>query len=119
MVLRGLRTEDDFETIQLAYLAGNSMLSNHLGLEGAPADFISKFIGSEEIVDNKYDEVSDEYKLVLEGYALGLIVMRKSFLIKFYIKTFSAYSKNDAKIWPASTFYKIKRWRMGWKDIKR
>ena len=36
--------EDDFETIQLAYLAGNSMLSNHLGLEGAPADFISKFI---------------------------------------------------------------------------
>ena len=35
--------EDDFETIQLAYLAGNSMLSNYLGLEGAPADFISKF----------------------------------------------------------------------------
>ena len=35
--------EDDFETIQLAYLAGNSMLSNHLGAEGAPADFISKF----------------------------------------------------------------------------
>ncbi len=71
--------EDDFETIQLAYLAGNSMLSNHLGLEGAPADFISKFIGSEEIVNNKYDEVSDEYKLVLEGYALGLNSYAKKF----------------------------------------
>ena len=78
--------EDDFETIQLAYLAGNSMLSNHLGLEGAPADFISKFIGSEEIVDNKYDEVSDEYKLVLEGYALGLNSYAKKFPSKVLYK---------------------------------
>ena len=78
--------EDDFETIQLAYLAGNSMLSNHLGLEGAPADFISKFIGSEEIVDNKYDEVSDEYKLVLEGYALGLNSYAKKFPDKVLYK---------------------------------
>ncbi len=78
--------EDDFETIQLAYLAGNSMLSNHLGLEGAPADFISKFIGSEEIVNNKYDEVSDEYKLVLEGYALGLNSYAKKFPDKVLYK---------------------------------
>ena len=78
--------EDDFETIQLAYLAGNSMLSNHLGLEGVPADFISKFIGSEEIVNNKYDEVSDEYKLVLEGYALGLNSYAKKFPDKVLYK---------------------------------
>ena len=71
--------EDDFETIQLAYLAGNSMLSNHLGTEGAPADFISKFIGSKEIVEKKFHEVSDEYKSVLEGYAQGLNSYAKKF----------------------------------------
>ncbi len=78
--------EDDFETIQLAFLAGNSMLSNHLGSEGAPADFISKFIGSKEIVDEKYNEISDEYKLVLEGYALGLNSYAKKFPDKVLYK---------------------------------
>ena len=96
--------EDDFETIQLAYLAGNSMLSNHLGLEGAPADFISKFIGSEEIVDNKYDEVSDEYKLVLEGYALGLNSYAKKFPDKVLsvgmLSTVAGRSEDDSKkVW--------------------
>jgi len=71
--------EDDFKTIQLAYLAGNSMLSNLLGTEGAPADFISKFIGSKEIVEKKFHEVSDEYKSVLEGYAQGLNSYAKKF----------------------------------------
>jgi len=31
--------EDDFTTIQEAYLAGNAMLSKYIGLKGAPADF--------------------------------------------------------------------------------
>jgi len=78
--------EDDFETIQLGYLAGNSMLSNHLGVEGAPADFISKFIGSEEIVDKKYNEISDKYKLVLDGYAQGLNSYAKKFPDKVLYK---------------------------------
>jgi len=78
--------EDDFETIQLAYLAGNSMLSNHLGAEGAPADFISKFIGSEEIVDKKYNEISDKYKSVLDGYAQGLNSYAKKFPDKVLYK---------------------------------
>ena len=78
--------EDDFETIQLAYLAGNSMLSNHLGTEGAPADFISRFIGSKEIVEKKFNEVSDEYKLVLEGYAQGLNSYAKKFPNKVLYK---------------------------------
>ena len=30
--------EDDFETMQLGYLAGNALLSKHLGLKGASAD---------------------------------------------------------------------------------
>ena len=38
--------EDDFNTIQEAYLAGNAMLSRHIGLKGATAEFITQFIGS-------------------------------------------------------------------------
>jgi acyl-homoserine-lactone acylase len=40
--------EDDFTTIQEAYLAGNAMLSNYIGLKGAAADFITQFIGSKK-----------------------------------------------------------------------
>ena len=64
--------EDDFNTIQEAYLAGNGMLSKHIGLEGAPADFITQFIGSKELIDEKIGEISDEYLKVISGYAEGL-----------------------------------------------
>ena len=37
-------SEDDFKTIQEAYLAGNGLLSKHIGLKGAPVDFISQLI---------------------------------------------------------------------------
>ena len=33
--------EDDFITIQQSYLAGNNLLSNHLGKKGIPADFLA------------------------------------------------------------------------------
>ena len=62
------------------------LISDHLGTEGAPADFISKFIGSEEIVDKKFNEVSDEYKSVLEGYAKGLNSYAKKFPDKVLYK---------------------------------
>ena len=64
--------EDDFTTIQEAYLAGNGMLSKYIGLEGAPADFITQFIGSKEIIDEKIGEISEEYYDVISGYAQGL-----------------------------------------------
>ncbi len=64
--------EDDFNTIQEAYLAGNAMLSNYIGLKGAPADFITQFIGSKELIDKKIGEISDEYLKVISGYAQGL-----------------------------------------------
>ena len=34
------------------------MLSKYIGLEGAPADFITQFIGSKEIIDEKIGEIS-------------------------------------------------------------
>ena len=52
--------EDDFNTIQEAYLAGNAMLSKYIGLKGAPADFITQFIGSKEIINEKIGEISDD-----------------------------------------------------------
>ncbi len=64
--------EDDFITIQEAYLAGNAMLSQYMGLKGAPADFISQFIGSEELIDQNIDDISNDYMKVVRGYAEGL-----------------------------------------------
>ena len=64
--------EDDFNTIQEAYLAGNAMLSKHIGLKGAPADFITQFIGSKELIDEKIGEISSDYLKVISGYAQGL-----------------------------------------------
>ena len=37
-------SEDDFKTIQEAYLAGNGLLSKHIGLRGAPADFLTQLM---------------------------------------------------------------------------
>ena len=64
--------EDDFNTIQEAYLAGNAMLSRHIGLKGAPADFITQFIGSKELIDEKIGEISNDYLKVISAYAQGL-----------------------------------------------
>ena len=65
--------EDDFTTIQQGYLAGNNMLSKNIGNAGLGADFIAQFIGSEELFNSRYEnEISAEYKKVVDGYAVGL-----------------------------------------------
>ena len=65
--------EDDFETIQIGYLAGNNLLSKHLGNIGLGADFISQFIDSEDLFDSKYNsDISSEYKNIVKAYVLGL-----------------------------------------------
>ena len=76
--LAWVNAEDDFKTIQEAYLAGNAMLSNHIGLKGAPADFISQFIGSSSLIEEKIDDISKDYMKVVEGYAQGLNAYAKS-----------------------------------------
>jgi acyl-homoserine-lactone acylase len=70
--LAWVNSEDDFITIQEAYLAGNALLSNHIGIKGAPADFISQFIGSSSLIDAKIDDISKDYMNVVDGYAQGL-----------------------------------------------
>ena len=64
--------EDDFVTIQKAYLAGNGMLSRWNGKEGIGADFIAQFIQSEETVELLYHTLSDEFIAILKGYIEGL-----------------------------------------------
>ena len=64
--------EDDFTTIQEAYLAGNAMLSNYIGLKGAAADFITQFIGSKNLIEEKIGTISKDYMEVVEGYSQGL-----------------------------------------------
>ncbi|MEK9755704.1 MAG: penicillin acylase family protein [Bacteroidota bacterium] len=65
-------SEDDFKTIQEAYLAGNALLSKYMGIKGAPADFITQFIGSNELIEDKINDLSPEYFKVISGYAEGL-----------------------------------------------
>ena len=64
--------EDDFETIQLGYLAGDAKLSRHIGLKGAGADFLAQLIEAERTAAEQFDTLSDEFVAVIEGYAAGL-----------------------------------------------
>jgi len=65
--------EDDFKTIQQAYLAGNGLLSDVEGKKAYGIDLISQFIGSERLFEEKFDtEISPAYKKILEGYSQGL-----------------------------------------------
>ena len=64
--------EDNFSTIQKAYLAGNGVLSRWNGKKGIGADFVAQFIQSAETVDHLYHTLSDEFVEVIKGYAAGL-----------------------------------------------
>ena len=70
--LAWVHSEDDFKTIQEAYLAGNSLLSKHIGLRGAPVDFLSQLIRSDEIIDSLYSTIDKKFIEVVQGYAQGI-----------------------------------------------
>jgi acyl-homoserine-lactone acylase len=59
-------SEDDFKTIQEAYLAGNGLLSKHIGLKGAPIDFISQLIRSDYIVDSLFHTIDKKFMKLLK-----------------------------------------------------
>jgi len=66
-------SEDDFKTIQQAYLAGNAILTKYIGIKGSGADFLSQIIRSDEIVERDYEKkISPEYKKILEAYSQGI-----------------------------------------------
>ena len=65
-------SEDDFKTIQEAYLAGNALLSQHVGLRGAPVDFLSQLIQSDEVIDSLFHTIDENFLDVADGYAQGI-----------------------------------------------
>ena len=65
-------SEDDFKTIQEAYLAGNGLLSKHIGLRGAPADFLTQLIRSDYVVDSLSNTIDKDFMKIVEGYAQGI-----------------------------------------------
>ena len=65
-------SEDDFKTIQEAYLAGNALLSKHIGLRGAPVDFLTQLIQSEEVIDSLFETIDKKFIEVADGYAQGI-----------------------------------------------
>ncbi len=65
-------SEDDFKTIQEAYLAGNGLLSKHIGLRGAPADFLTQLIRSDYVVDSLYSTIDEDFLKIVKGYAQGI-----------------------------------------------
>jgi acyl-homoserine-lactone acylase len=65
-------SEDDFLTIQKAYLAGNGLLSKHLKNKGIIVDFLNQFIGSKISVKALYNSLSSEFIKILKAYSQGI-----------------------------------------------
>ena len=65
-------SEDDFMTIQKAYLAGNQLLSSYLANEGIIVDFLTQFIESDKTVEKLFGTLSKDFVKLLEGYSQGL-----------------------------------------------
>ena len=71
--------EDDFKTIQQGFLASKAMLGQYSGKSGATVDYIIRFLRCRELVDSRYEnDISPEYKSVLQGYCDGINAFAKS-----------------------------------------
>jgi acyl-homoserine-lactone acylase len=71
--------EDDFETIQLGFLSGKSMLGLYKGKAGAQIDYIAYLLRCQQTAKEKYDsDISADYKKVLEGYCQGFNAYAKA-----------------------------------------
>ena len=66
------QAEDNFETIQQAYMAGNGLLSKHIGLKGAAADFLVQFIQSEQTVNEQFHTLDTKFIELLNGFTEGI-----------------------------------------------
>ena len=64
--------EDDFATIQTTLLAARGQVGKYLGREGATVDFFVKLFDFPNKGQDKYDEMSDDFKEVVEGYVRGM-----------------------------------------------
>ena len=71
--------EDDFNTIQLGFLSGKSMLGLHKGKAGAQIDYIAYLLRCQQTAREKYEsDIAADYKKVLEGYCQGFNAYAKA-----------------------------------------
>ncbi|MDG1384815.1 MAG: acylase [Flavobacteriaceae bacterium] len=71
------QAEDDFKTIQQAYLAGNGLLSKFIGLKGASADFLAQLIQSKKTVNEQFHTLDPKFIKLLQGFTEGLNAFAK------------------------------------------
>lgn len=64
--------EDDFETLQKAFLASKTMLGQYTGRDGATVDYIVHLLRLRELVNLNYEkDISPAFKALLQGYCDG------------------------------------------------
>jgi len=56
----------------LPLLAVRQKLGSHLGKQGAAADYVAGLLRCGDVVDEHYDELSDEFKKIAKGYVAGI-----------------------------------------------
>ena len=64
--------EDDFDTIQMVFLAARSKLAAAMGKDMAPIDYAVQLMKVWPTVEDKYDTLSSEIRSICEAYADGL-----------------------------------------------
>ena len=64
--------EDDFVTIQQAFIAARGKLGKAYGIDAAPNDYMVSLLRIWETVDAKYDTVPPEIQDLMQGYADGI-----------------------------------------------
>ncbi|WKV11230.1 penicillin acylase family protein [Marivirga harenae] len=64
--------EDDFKTIQSTLIAGKLMAGQQFGKDGAGIDFFTQFIGAPDLVEKEKNELSPEFRALLDGYIQGI-----------------------------------------------
>lgn len=79
--------EDDFASMQENLLTAKAMLGLHQGKDGAGLDFIVKLFKIREHVFKHYaEQVSDDFKRVLEGYAQAVNEYASTYPHKVFVK---------------------------------
>lgn len=64
--------EDDFATLQEVTAMTRGRLATLNGVNGAPIDYVAELLDVDGTVKRKYDDLPEDVRAVLEGYASGL-----------------------------------------------
>ena len=64
--------EDDFLTIQQAFVAARGKLGQAYGIEAAPNDYMVSLLRVWAVVDAKYDTIPADVQAIMAGYADGI-----------------------------------------------